>query len=598
MRRPESEIIQNTYDFLVFDNKGSDTQLVPMLATEVPSLANGDISADGMTYTFKIRPGVKFHNGDPLTAHDVAYTFQRFILQGGSASPAWIFTQPVLGLQYNDITSLVDPSGKLVDDPANLQKADPAKLKAACTQVTSAITSDDTAMTMTMKLAQPYGPLLVSMATFGAITDQKWVGANGGWDGSCDDWAKFYFDSNYDDLNKLGIGTLENGTGPFILDHVTAGQEWDLKANPNYWVTTPLWDGGPTGAPKLQKVIIKDVTDFATRLATMQAGDADNISEGSQADYPQLDAMSGETCDIQTGKCQPTSTPDQPLRRWTNSPQASHTDVWFTQDINVTGGNNYIGSGKLDGNGIPPNFFDDVNVRKAFSQCFDFKSFISQVYPDTVAVQAAAIMLPGEPGYDVNAPHYTYDPAQCKAAFQASTLKSADGKSLWDTGFRFTMAYNTGNTNRQTIALIFQQDLQEVNPKFKIDIEALPWPSFLADAHANKTPVFLVGWQEDFPDPQDWLVPYASTGGTYTTYAHVPAAITATFDKLMIAGVKETDPVKRDAIYKQFNQAFHDQAIEMPLVNTTKNWYTQRWDNGMYSNPLYGWLYYYPFSKN
>ncbi|HMD88684.1 MAG TPA: ABC transporter substrate-binding protein, partial [Anaerolineaceae bacterium] len=220
------ELTQNTYDFLFFYNKQNDTKLVPMLATEIPTTANGDISADGLTYTFKIRPGVKFHNGDPLTAHDVAFTFQRFILQGDSNdTPAWIFAQPVLGLQYSDITNVIDPSGKLVADPTDLQKVDPAKLLDTCNKVTSAITSDDTAMTMTMKLAQPYGALLISMAGFGAITDQKWVAANGGWDGNCNDWAKFYFDGNYDNLNKLGIGNSENGTGPFMIDHITPGQE-------------------------------------------------------------------------------------------------------------------------------------------------------------------------------------------------------------------------------------------------------------------------------------------------------------------------------------------------------------------------------------
>ena len=36
------------------------------------------ISPDGNTWVFKIRKGVKFHNGDPLTAHDVAFSVKRF----------------------------------------------------------------------------------------------------------------------------------------------------------------------------------------------------------------------------------------------------------------------------------------------------------------------------------------------------------------------------------------------------------------------------------------------------------------------------------------------------------------------------------------
>jgi peptide/nickel transport system substrate-binding protein len=177
-------------------------------------------------------------------------------------------------------------------------------------------------------------------------------------------------------------------------------------------------------------------------------------------------------------------------------------------------------------------------------------------------------------------------------------LKSPDGKSLWDVGFRFTMTYNAGNTLRQTIGLIFQQDLEQVNPLFKVDVEALPWPTILSSASAHKLPIFIIGWQEDFPDPHDWLVPFASTGGNYTTWQAAPADLTKQFDSLIQAGVKETDPTKRDAIYKQFNQLYYDQATELPMVLTPGHLYFQRWDVGVYTNPLYGWLYYYPLSKN
>jgi len=45
----------------------------------VPALAESfEVSPDGLTWTFKIRKGVKFHNGDPLTAADVAFSIERF----------------------------------------------------------------------------------------------------------------------------------------------------------------------------------------------------------------------------------------------------------------------------------------------------------------------------------------------------------------------------------------------------------------------------------------------------------------------------------------------------------------------------------------
>src|SRR5438105_6714368 len=53
------------------DNPGSTTDFVCDLCTEMPKPTD-----DGKTYTFKIRQGVKFHNGDPLTAEDIAKSLQ------------------------------------------------------------------------------------------------------------------------------------------------------------------------------------------------------------------------------------------------------------------------------------------------------------------------------------------------------------------------------------------------------------------------------------------------------------------------------------------------------------------------------------------
>lgn len=71
----ETMILQ-VYDRLL-DIGPASSDLIPGLATQVPTIENGLISGDGLVYTFPLREGVVFHDGTPLTAHDVKYSWDR-----------------------------------------------------------------------------------------------------------------------------------------------------------------------------------------------------------------------------------------------------------------------------------------------------------------------------------------------------------------------------------------------------------------------------------------------------------------------------------------------------------------------------------------
>jgi peptide/nickel transport system substrate-binding protein len=593
------QIILNTYDTLIFYNQGDPNSYIPQLATEVPSQANGGISADGKTYTFKIRSGVKFHNGDTLTPDDVAFTFQRGLLQGGLSSPQWLIFQPILGLAAspsgnNDITDLVDPSGKLADDKADLLKADPAKLLAACQAVTSAIVADDAAGTATFHLAQPWGPFLAIVAnTWGSIVDRKWVGANGGWDGDCRTWQTFY-QTKPDDVNRLGIGKSENGAGPYTLDHWTVNKEIVLKAFDSYWRTQPAWPGGPAGAPRLKTIVINTgVAQFAARLAALRAGQADVVDVDDPTDWAQMDPLVGQTCDA-GGSCVPAANSNGPLRLFKGLPISSRWDAVLNFHMDTTGGNDFIGSGQLDGNGIPPDFFSDVHVRKAFNYCFNWDAYIGGILGGE-GEQSFDVMLPGEIGYSDQDPYYFYDAGRCQAEFQASSLKSSDGNSLWNTGFRFTVAYVKGNTQEQAVTQILSQNLKAVNPKFVMEWVALPVKTLVDAENAHKLPIFFALWFEDIHDPHDWVAPYVT--GIYGQQQSLPADLVKQLAVFINQGAAETDPVRRAAIYHQFNLAFYDAAPDILLVVPEIRQYQQRWVQGYYYNPIYSGYYFYALSK-
>ena len=212
------------------------------------------------------------------------------------------------------------------------------------------------------------------------------------------------------------------------------------------------------------------------------------------------------------------------------------------------------------------------------------------------AVQSFQLTLPGMPGYFPDTPHYTYDLAKCEEEFKASTLKSPDGKSVWDVGFRVQMAYNQGNQTRQTIAEILAGALSQVNDKFLVETLGLPWAAYLRAQRAKLLPLMTGGWLEDIHDPHNWYQPY--TTGTYGGRQSLPDDVKAQFKTILDKGVAELDPAKRADIYKEANQLYYDLAVGTPLVLATSHAFRQRWVAGEILNPIFPGYHYYEMYKN
>lgn len=575
-------LIMNVMETLIRYNHTDPTTYVPLLATEVPSLENGGISEDGLTYVFNIRQGVKFHNGSDLTASDFEYTFQRGLLQSDPNGPQWLLLEPILGYASGDVTEEI-AEGAYYGDPEGLRaNATAEELLAICEKVKGAVVADDEAGTLTFNLAQPWGPFIATLAqTWGAAMDKDWAIENGAWDGSCETWQDFYAPGSENDE----LTAIINGTGPYILESWTPGEGYVLVANENYWATEPLWEGGPSGPPRIKTVVVQLVDEWGTRFAQLQAGDAEWVSV-PVANRPQVDEYVGEFCDFRTFECTPNAAnPNGPLRKWGGLPSTSRTDIFMTFDVGED--NPYIGSGQLDGNGIPPNFFSDIHVRRAMNYCFDYDAYIADALNGEGVRNNGPIIL-DMLGYNPDGPMYEYDPDKC-----AEELALAWDGQLPEVGFRFQIAFNTGNTTRQTIGAILQSELATINPLYQVEIVGLPWPTMLRAFRASQLPMVASGWIEDIHDPHNWVQPF--TVGTYAGRQALPVELKDQFQELVTAGVLAADPAEREQIYFDLQQLHHEQAIQVTLAQATEVRYEQRWVKDWYFNSAEFGRFYYAY---
>jgi len=456
------EIINNVYEGLISFERANASVYIPMLSTNVPSAADGTISEDGLTYTFNIRPGVTFSNGNDLTASDAAYSFERVLLQSDPNSGAWMMLEAIMGFSSGDVTENIAEGAYAGDATALIAGATPEELVAVCEDVKSHMVADDAAGTFQVTLAAPFAPFLSIIAKEWAyIVDKEWTPSVGDWDGSCETWQNFYAPGQ----EATMLGTVANGTGPYILDHWTPDVEWVLTANPNYWRQEgdAMWEGGPSGVAKVTRIVHKTVTEWGTRFAMLQTGDADYVDVPLQ-NRSQVEPFVGESCNNDTGVCEPVGDGTGPLTVYPNLPNTARTDIFLNFNVKAgdTGQNPYIGSGQLDGNGIPVDFFSDIHMRKAFAYCFDYDTYIAEAQNGD-GVRNSGVIITNMLGYNPDQEMYMFDLDKC-----AEEIALAWDGQVAEVGFRVQGVTGTGYPMEQTALAILQSNLRSINPLYKL----------------------------------------------------------------------------------------------------------------------------------
>jgi len=554
-------VLHQIYETLVTFEREQVDVLAPLLAT------GWSVSPDGRSTTFTLRSGVQFHNGAALTPEDVAYTFRRNLLTGAADSPQWLFNQALFNLY--DVTELIAPDGSLRDNPVALQAQPPELLHAACITVTNAIAFDDAAGTVTFHLVHPWNALLATLAEWGWVMDRDWAIAHGAWDGDCATWQNFYATIP----QSSTLATIANGTGPFILEHWTPGVEIALRRNPAYWRTTPLWTGAPTGPAALERVLLQTVPDAGARAAMLLAGQADLAPltgyETALANHILLRYDEGVTATLQivTGT----------LNAYTDLPAATAHDGFFTYDIAPGGTHNTTGTGVLDGQGIPVDFFTDIHVRKAFNYAFDWDQYLDVAYGGK-GIRRTGPIIKGLMGYDANQPAFFYSPT---LALQELSL--AWNGQVISSGFVFTVPYNTGSLRSQAFAETLETSIEALSPAFQIHVLELSWEEFHHDFRNAHTPIFLRGWIQDTPHPHNWIDPYLLNN--YPNFQHLPDAQRAAFQAQATACLALPDSAVRPC-YEALQVTTHLSATDLFLVQVVETRFVRAELRGYYPNAI------------
>ncbi|WP_160007613.1 ABC transporter substrate-binding protein [Rhizobium sp. 18055] len=214
-----AEVTSNTYSLLVRLDMTDTSKVKGDLAD------SWTVSDDGLTYTFKLKSGMKFASGNPITAEDVAWSFERAVKL--DKSPAFIITQ--FGITGDNVTE---------------------KAKA----------TDESTFTFTVD--KPYAPSFVLnclTATVASVVDKKLV---------LDHVKPVTPSADYKYDNDFGNEWLKTGyagSGAFKLREWRANEVVVLERNDNYY----------GDKAKLNRVIYRFMKESSAQRLALEAGDID-----------------------------------------------------------------------------------------------------------------------------------------------------------------------------------------------------------------------------------------------------------------------------------------------------------------------------------
>ncbi len=452
-----SLVVSNQITETLITFASGSTDLVPRLATEWSA------NEDGSVWTFELREGVMFHDGTPFDAEAVKFNIDRWNL----------LDHPYSG---RDEGKTYVPWGWVFGGPRGEGGI-----------VDEVVVVDENTIELRLTQPTPFLPALLAAVYFQIDSPQAVMEAGA-------------------DYGTPGVGTV--GTGPFEFESWTEGQQVVVTANEDYW----------GGAPEVDEVVFRAISEPTARLAELQAGTID-IAVLLAAD------------DLATVENDP--------------------------DLKVVSADTELNVGYLAMHQANEPF-DNELVRQAVAHAINRQEIVDAFYAG-LGVVADYHMPPSFAG-DFPAWPYDYDPERARELLAEAGYPDGFSTELW-----YMPVSRPYYPAPQPIAETMATYLADVG----IEVELLTedWTTYLSDYQTGKFPMYMLGWNADYADPDNFLMTFFGPSAVTDLGWDAPEVVEA-----LNAARQTADTAERERLYAEVIGAVAGQATSIPMAhNRTLN---------------------------
>ncbi len=487
------------------------TTLDPENGEIIPRLAKSwEISPDGLNYTFHLREGVCWSDGEPFTADDVVFTWQSIYAK--ELDPAT--GQPVIDSETGK------PKLRFATRPAYFHLIEGQEVSVAKV--------DD--LTVRFTLPQLYAPFLL----FGGGQDilPKHV------------LAPFVEDGTL--LDQWSINTAINnpgqlvGLGAFLLESYRPGERMVFRRNPNYWRV----DSAGQRLPYIERIVTSIVGDsaasniaFARGLTDVESIQPDNVTWITRA----ADKFDFTIHDL--------------------GPSSSTSFVWFNlRNGSDADGKPFVAPHKL-------RWFQDIRFRQAVSYGVNREGIVQGVFGGRASPLHGYVSVKNAKWHNADTRRYAFDPTKARALLAEAGFTLHDGRLQDAEGHpvEFDLMTNNNNNLRTEMATVFAENMASLG--IRVQLQFIDFNTLIRrTSESFNYEASLLGLGGGAPDPYASKDILMSGGRLHLWNPQQTEPATpweARIDELMRSIGREFDETKRKAAFDEVQAIMAEQ---QPLI--------------------------------